>query len=261
HGVNLLAVLACTRRLGLRVAPELSPTQIAKTVVAALKATPEQKRDKNWYLPTLAEASLGLDDWDAVERNVRAYAASEDVKPFQIESTLRQFTEIWDVESIDERGRGLVATLRARLLQLSGGEIKVAPTELQRWREQADPPKDQLEAILGSQGLQTYQWWKTGLERARSVASIRQKLGSRIGTGFLIRAASLGMQPPDELLVVTNFHVVNESGASMGISPGAAEVVFEAADANKAYSVSATLWSSPVTGHDASLLRLQEPVI
>jgi V8-like Glu-specific endopeptidase len=69
------------------------------------------------------------------------------------------------------------------------------------------------------------------------------------------------MQPPDELLVVTNFHVVNESGASMGISPDAAEVVFEAADANKAYSVSATLWSSPVTGHDASLLRLQEPVI
>lgn len=261
HGVNLLAVLTRARRLGLRVAPELNLKQIAKTVVAALEATPEQDRDKDWYLPTLAEATLGLDDWDVVESNVRAYAASEDVKPFQIESTLRQFTEIWDVELIDERGRGLVATLRARLLQLSGGEIKVAPTELQRWREQADPPKEQLEAILGSQGPQTYQWWKTGLERARSVASIRQRLGSRIGTGFLVRAASLGLQPPEELLVLTNFHVVNENGISPGIRPGDAEVVFEAVDTNKAHSVSEICWSSPVTGHDASMLRLREAVM
>jgi hypothetical protein len=249
------------RRLGLRVAPEISPTQIAKTVVAALEATPEQDRDKDWYLPTLAEATLGLDDWDAVESNVRAYAASEDVTPFQIESMLRQFTEIWDVESIDERGRDLVATLRARLLQLSGGEIKVAPTELQRWSEQADPTKEQLEDILGSQGPQTYEWWKTGLERVRSVASIRQRLGSRIATGFLVRAASLGLQPPEELLVVTCFHVVNGDGIVSGIRPADAEVVFEATDPNKAYSVAAILWSSPVTGHDVSVLRLQEPVM
>ena len=261
HGVNLLAVLTRARRLGLRVAPELNPTQIAKTIVAALEAIPEQDRDKDWYLPTLVEASLGLDDWDAVERHVRAYTESKDVKPFQIESTLRQLTEVWDVELIDERGRGLVATLRAQLLQLSGGEIKVAPTELQRWREQADPPKDQLEEILGSQGPQTYQWWKTGLERVRSVASIRQRLGSRIGTGFLVRAASLGLQPPDELLVVTCFHIVNENGINPGMRPADAEVVFEATDPDKAYSVAAVRWSSPVRRHDVSVLRLQEAVI
>ena len=260
HGVNLLAALTRARRLGLRVAPELNLKQIAKTVVAVLEATPADKRDKDWYLPTLAEASLGLDDWDAFASNVRAYAASEDVKPFQIESTLRQFTEIWDVEATDERGRGLVATSRARLLELSGAEIKVAPTELQRWRKQADPSKEQLEAILGSQGPQTYRWWKTGLECARSVASIRQRLGSRIGTGFLVRAASLGLQPSEELLVLTNFHVVNEDGISPGIRPGDAEVVFEATDTNKAYSVSAIIWSSPVTSHDASMLRLQDAV-
>ena len=260
HGVNLLAVLTRARRLGLRVAPELNPKQIAKTVVAALEAIPAEKRDKNWYLPTLAEASLGLDDWDAVESNVLAFAASDDVKPFQIESILRQYTLIWDVEANDERGRGLVATLRARLLQLSGGALKVAPTELQRWRKQADPSKEQLEAILGSRGPQTYRWWKTGLECARSVASIRQRLGSRIGTGFLVRAASLGLQPPEELLVLTNFHVVNEDGISPGIRPGDAEIVFEAADTNKAYSVSEIVWSSPISSHDASILRVQDAV-
>src|SRR5262249_16234032 len=129
------------------------------------------------------------------------------------------------------------------------------------WRKQADPSKEQLEAILGSQGPQTYRWWKTGLECARSVASIRQRLGSRIGTGFLIRAGTLGLQPAEELLVLTNFHVVNENGISPGIRPGDAEVVFEAADTSRAYSVSTIVWSSPVTGHDASILRLQDAVM
>src|SRR5262245_62701804 len=118
-----------------------------------------------WYLPTLAEASLGLGDWEVVEGNVRAYAASDQVRPFQIESTLRQFTEVWDIETLDERGRGLVATLRARLLQLPGGGIKATPEEMQRWREQAPPTPGQLEAILGAEGPQTYKWWRTGLER------------------------------------------------------------------------------------------------
>jgi hypothetical protein len=115
-------------------------------------------------------------------------------------------------------------------------------------------------AILGSKGAQTYRWWRTGLECARSVASIRQRLGSRIGTGFLVRAASLGLQPPEELLVLTNFHVVNEDGISPGIRPSDAEVVFEAADTSRAYSVSKIVWSSPVTNHDASVLRLQDAV-
>jgi hypothetical protein len=260
HGVNLLAALTRARRLGLRVAPELNPKEIAKTVVAALKAAPEEKRDKDWYLPTLAEASLGLDDWNAVESNVRAYAASEDVKPFQIESTLRQFTQVWDIETLDERGRGLVATLRARLLQLTGGEIKATPEELQRWREQAPPTPGQLEAILGAEGPQTYKWWRTGLERAASVCAVRQKLGQRFGSGFMLKAGALGLQPPDEFVVLTNFHVVNKEGALGALTPESAEVAFEAADAAQTWPVKTILWSSPAGRHDASVLQLQSAV-
>ena len=155
HGVNLLALLNRARRLGLQIAPDLSLKQVATTVVAELAATPPDKRDPDWHLPTLAEASLGLEDWDVVEQNIRAYAASDQVQPFQIESTLRQFTQVWDIEALDERGRGVVATLRARLLQLTGGEIKATPDEMRRWREQAAPPDQQLEAILGDDGPRT----------------------------------------------------------------------------------------------------------
>jgi hypothetical protein len=256
HGVNLVALLYRARRLGLQVAPDLSLKQVSKSVVAELAATPKEKRDPVWYLPTLAEASLGLGDWDVVEANVKAYAASDQVRPFQIESTLRQFTQVWDIEALDERGRGLISTLRARLLQLQGGELKATPEELQRWRVQEPPTDGQLEAILGLEGPQTYKWWRMGLDRASSVCAVRQKLGERFGTGFLLRAGALGLQPPDELVVLTNFHVVNKEGAVDGLKPEASEIAFEAVD-GKALPVDAILRQSPPDRHDASVLRLK----
>ena len=258
HGVNLVALLNRARRLGLQIAPDLSPKQDCKD--RRRRACSDSRRgsaDPHWHLPTLAEASLGLGDWDAVERNVSAYAASDDVQPFQIESTLRQFTEVWDIETLDERGRGLVATLRARLLQLKGGEIKATPEEMQRWRGQEPPTDGQLEAILGAEGPQTYKWWRTGLERASSVCAIRQKLGQRFGSGFLLKAGALGLEPPDELVVLTNFHVVNKDGALGALTPDSAEVAFEAADATQTWPVKAILRSSPAARHDASVLQLE----
>ena len=98
------------------------------------------------------------------------------------------------------------------------------------------------------------------MDSALSVGAIRARLGQRVGTGFLVRARDLGREPPDELLVLTNFHVVNEHGASPGIRPVDAEVVFEAVDGNRAYLVESIVWSSSEARHDASLLRLAETV-
>lgn len=257
HGVNLLALLSRARGIGLRVAPELQPQEIARQVVSALARTPAEQRDE-WFLPTLAEASLGLGDWDVVERNIKAYAADEQAKAFLIASTLRQFTQVWDLESGgDPRGRALIDILRARLMALHDGELKLAPTELQRVASKPEPDQGQLEAVLGNNGPKTFRWWKTGIERARSVAAVRRRMGDRVGTGFVVRAGDLGLNPPEELLILTNFHVVNEHGASPGIRPEEAEVVLEAVDAGQTYTVAGLIWSSPVDHHDASLLRVQ----
>ena len=237
HGVNLVALLARARRLGLRMAPDLQPREVATKVVATLEVTPENKRDE-WFLPTLAEASLGLGDWDAVERHIKAYAANRDTKAFLIASTLRQFREVWDLEA-DDRGRGIVAALRARLLELPGGGLDLSPNELRQARTALPPDAGQLDAVLGEHGPKTFRWWKTGLDRAVAVAAIRQQLGSRIGTGFLVRAGDFGLEPRDEMLVLTNFHIVNEHGVSPGIPPAAAEIVFEAVAPSQPYLVRA----------------------
>ncbi len=257
HGVNLVALLANCRRLGLTIPASPKLDDLARQLVKSLEATPPQQRDE-WYLPTLAEAYLGLEDWDAVERNVRAYAALPDAKSFLLASTLRQFTKIWNLEEHD-RGRGLVNILRARLLQLSGGELQLESADVQRL-SQEQPSPAQLEAVLGTHGAQTFRWWKTGLTRALSVVSIRRKLGNRIGTGFLVRAADLGIAAGDELVILTNFHVVNENGVSPGIKPEDAEIVFEAVDSAPTYVVEKLLWSSPPEQCDACILRLTKPV-
>jgi hypothetical protein len=261
HGVNLVALLTRARRLGLRVARDLSPAAVASQVITTLKDTPSEKRDE-WFLPTLAEASLGLSDWDAVERNVREYAdvSNSSTKAFHIASTLRQFTQVWDLEHVDDRGRGLVDILRARLAEMADGTVVLTPEQVRRLQSQKPPTNSQLEAVLGKTGPETYSWWRTGLDRALSVASVRRRLGGRVGTGFLVRGGDLGLEPADELLLLTNFHVVNAEGISPGIRPEEADVTFEAMSPPREHTVAKILWSSPIERHDASVLRLAPAV-
>ena len=273
QGVNLLALLSRARSVGLRVAPDLQPAELAAELVATLEAVPVAERDK-WYLSTLTEARLGLGldagHMDELERQLHAYVSAPGTAAFQIASTLRQFTQVWGLDDARpaargfdpaaNRARNLPQILRARLLQLPGGGLEMSSGQLQSLRSAPPPEAGQLEAVLGTQGPQTFAWWRAGLESARSVAVIRQKLGRRLGTGFLVRAADFGLTPGEELLVLTNFHVVNANGASPGIKPAVAEVVFEAADPGRVYTVSELLWSSPPDQHDASLLRLATPV-
>lgn len=259
HGVNLLALVTRARGLGLRVAPDLDPRRLAEEVMATLAAVPEGERDE-WYLPTLAEASLGLRDWDTIERHVSRYVNAPGVQAFHVASTLRQFKEVWDLEHGDPRGNALLVMLCARLMQLPGGEMRLTPRELQRIGNYPAPSAGQLEAVLGANGPKTFQWWKTALDRAAAVGAVKQRMGTRFGTAFLVRAGDLGLEPSDELLALTNFHVVNEHGANNGLTPADAEVVFEALDAGTPHAIAQILWSSPPEKHDASLLRLDPPV-
>ena len=58
HGVNLVALLTRARGLGLRLAADLQPRDVAQQVIATLEATPAEKRDE-WYLPTLRRSFAG----------------------------------------------------------------------------------------------------------------------------------------------------------------------------------------------------------
>jgi lysozyme family protein len=258
HGVNLLALLYNCRRLGLRVAPGLEVEPLAKKVIAALDAVRSEKRDP-WHLATISEAVLALGNWAQVEKTLRDYLGAPGVQAFHVNSTLRQFTEIWGLESSSDEGRKIVDLLRARLLKMPGGNLQLSAEDVRRLRS-APPFDTRLEAVLGIEGPRNYQWWKTGLERAASVASVRRRLGGRVGTGFLVRAGDLRLQPPEALLLLTNFHVINENGLSPGIRPRDAEVVFESVDAGRVYGANRIVWSSGVEQCDACVVEMGAPI-
>jgi S1-C subfamily serine protease len=258
HGVNLLALLDRARRLGVPAPRDLDMDPIAARVRAVLDAVPDAERDA-WHLASRAELALAAGEAAALEAPLRDYLAHPQLTAFQVASTLRQFTEVWELDR-QPHGRLLVDLLRARLLELHGGETRLSPEDLQRVRAQPAPAAGQLEAILGVAGTHTYRWWKTGVERAASVGAIRQRFGGRTGTGFVVRAGDLGLEPPDERLVLTNFHVVNPQGASPGLRPEDAEIVFEAVDAGRPHALAEVVWSSPIAQHDACLLRVDPPI-
>lgn len=288
HGVNLLA-LGC-RALRLQGAPALAlpgsedgPKALANTLLQDLLAQQARDREDPWLLASLAEVALGraamagpevaAADLALAAYWVQVYLDHPAVGAFMVASTLRQFTEIWGLDTSLAPTSGVAASLldllRARLLRLPGGALALRSEQLQPDHE--PPPGGQprkpalqgdgeLEALLSSANAKTLAWWHGGMQAARAVAVVRKRMGARLGTGFLLRAGALGLrQQPDELLLLTNFHVVNREGLHPAIAPEQAEVLFEAAEPGRVHTVAAVLWQSPVNEHDAALLRLAPP--
>lgn len=267
-GVNLLALVTRARREGWpEIAARWDPAVLAVKLAKALRKLPPD----DWTLPTLAEVSLGYalatGELRAVEQTLREYLAAPATTAFHVGSTLRQFEQVWQLDAVSpgapgvglrgaddaHQARALLELLRARLLSLPGGDLALPTAQMA-----APAPSDvQLEAVLGADGPQTYAWWRAGVEAAASVGVIRQRLGKRLGTGFVVRAGDFGLPgAPDELLLLTNYHVVNPTGDLKALRPADAEVLFEALDGAQPHAVREVLWWSKHTEHDACLLRL-----
>lgn len=264
HGVNLVALLACAQRRGLPLPRGMKVDAIARRLMAALDTVAPQDRDE-WHHATRAETALALRDWPTVQLALQAYIATPTAKAFMIQSTLRQFTQVWELDK-DTGGPGpeLVGLLQARLLAVSEGVVQLSTDGLKQARQQPQPQAGLLQAVLGEDGAKTWTWWKTGLERAAAVGVVRSRMGVRLGTGWLVNAAALGLpvdqDAKEDQIVVTNFHVVNPDGSHNGLTPDQAELVFEAVDSNRGYAVQSLIWSSPPERHDVALLRLEAQI-
>ncbi len=256
QGINVVAVLAAARRLGIPAAPELDPVDLARRVLEALEKVPSSQQDE-WHAATMAEACLALGDWKNVARHLRTYVTHPKVEAFHLGSTLRQFCEVWGLDEDKKHGRPLLAILQAQLMRKPGGTLELTPTDFKKLAATPTPARGQLEAILGADGPKTYRWMLLGLEKARSVVAIELRGIRRQGTGFLMRAHDLGLDL-DELVVLTNHHVVNAEGSGEAIKADSAEVVFEALSPVQRIEVEKVLWSSPPDRHDASILKLKK---
>jgi len=257
HGINLVACLARARRDGVKL-PQTLPDhrELARTLLTLAKETFESKPSNVWAAATALEACVALGDLAGAMRWARTYAEHEKADAFEMGSTLRQLVEVWQLDAASgDVGPRVLPVLRAGLLKKENGSLEITPAEVHAEAGSAHT----LQKVFGLESFVPFEWYTTGLERARAVARITNQFNAPVGTGFLVRARDLSPRFGDGWVVLTNHHVVSTEGR-LGLRPDQARVTFQAlaGDGARAHEIKEVLWSSPFTDFDVSILRLKD---
>jgi S1-C subfamily serine protease len=259
HGINAVALLARAGRDGVAIEGFPAPEAPAEEILATLTARAKEEALPAWDLATAAEAAVALGrDIEALGW-ISKYVKSEGTDAFELSSTLRQFRELWDLKEDEEPGASLLPVLRSQLLDRQGGEISVKADQVKEAIQDAQRAagSKKHQKILGDTGIETLRWYKKGLERSLAVAKVETEVEA-VGTGFVVKGKDFHEAFGDELLLLTNAHVVStDPKVQKAVRPEEALVRFEALD-NKVYRVKELLWTSSPDDLDATLLRLEE---
>ena len=137
----------------------------------------------------------------------------EGVNGFELGSTLRQLTEVWQLDMRTDMGSMLLPVLQSNLLRCSGSQVEVNAVDLASGPPAGQSGQKQLQKVLGATQFVTLNWYRRGLERCRSVARIEHEMEPERGhgTGFLLRGGDLKESWGDRLLLLTNAHVVSDA--------------------------------------------------
>jgi hypothetical protein len=260
HGINAVALLARATRDGFPMAGLPESKDLAKEILDAIVNEEENRAEPlmAWDMATKVEAYVALGDAEKAARNGRRYVESIGADAFEIASTLRQFEEVWQLKETEPPGNLLLPVLRTAHLEKSGAMVKRDPKDLQEEAVALADNMKNLEAIFGSDRMQTYKWYKDGLDQCKSIARIERRNGQGHGTGWLVKAEDFF---PGEkgVLLVTNDHVISGTPNPLAIFPQECQVNFQAM--NEVLEVEEKVrWSSLYTDLDAAFLKLkQEP--
>lgn len=256
HGINVVALMERAKRRKIPLGNVPPSDELARSVLSTLKSRQQPGHPATaWELATELEARIALGDSDGAAQAAVRYAASPDSDAFEIESTRRQLEEVWELTDDAPPGLAVLPILRAALLRREGGSVRLdaqsvscdlsKPAGLGR--------SGDLEKLFAGQ-FKNVAWYKEGLRCCESIARIETKLGVQAGTGWLFQAGALFGNGSNDLLLMTNAHVVSAAGGG-ALKPEHAFAKFELFGFVAGFS--AMIWSSPVSEYDATLLKLE----
>lgn len=268
HGINTVALLrlAERRNIGLRGAFPAA-AQIADEILELIARKQMNGPLEIWDEATAMEAYVALDQGERALEWMDRYTDHAEkghsaADAFEYASTYRQLTEIWELTPSSPIGARILPPLLAALLKRQGGEVELLPRETQETQRitRAMAEDKHLEKILGKDSFVRLGWLVQALDRAKAVARIENQIGKGIGSGFLIRGKELTASYGDELLLLTNAHVMAPEPAMRStLLPQKAVITFEAAGIADR-KVAEVLASSPPRELDFTLVRLEPPI-
>jgi hypothetical protein len=243
-GINLAALADRARRDGVPLDEPVDPVELADQVLSQIEPQPVEQLEP-WDFATAAEACVAKGDLDGAGTWLSRYVES-DVGSFELTGTLRQLETVWQ-EGSSARFSEMLDLLRSAILsRQDGGSVVLEPQRATG-----------LEKVLGTTGVKTLTWYRTGLSKADSVARVCDANGSTVGTAFLAEGKSLSDRlPADELFALTNAHVISESDSG-ALFPDEAWLGFEAAGLDAVFPIDELVFTSPPNELDVSILRLQ----
>lgn len=258
HGINAVALLARARRDGVAVPGAPDDRALAREILGRLDAWRESDRLGMWDYATAVEACVALDRTPEALRWLVAYVRHPGADAFELASTHRQLIEVWQLDVAREPGASLLPVLRAELLRREGGEVEVAPDQLR-------PGAPALERILGTDSPVPLRWYLNGLDRCQAVTRVETVSEEPVGTGFFMPGRALHPSLGDELLLLTNAHVIGgDPPAANALRADEAVINLEVrgalAGAPERRRVAAVVFSSPPEALDVTVVRLDEPV-
>jgi hypothetical protein len=185
------------------------------------------------------------------------YFNSDYTSAFELGSTYRQLTQVWKLSPAEPPGDRILPALKGALLKHQGSDIQIDA------KEAAHEKLDQLahdsgyEKILGTDSFQSVKWFRRCMQRAGAVAQVEDSVGGAVGTAFVVRGGDLKPELGDELLLLTNAHVIStDAQVSRALRPEQALLKFELwQDGESPEFAVEALWSSEPEHLDATLLR------
>ena len=286
-GVNAMAVAAVSKRLKISLDGAPDPEIIANHILdevlprrdAAKQSGNEKDMPMHWDLASAAEAAAYLKDWDLAEGLLGDYlkAATASGDAFAINSTLRQFEQVWARKEGDGRGGDMVRELRVALAAMEGGQITMAPAEVIELTDASDP--EGLSESGHEAGMYLEKVFEANhefinIKRIGEIMDISRAIGRvvtqsergsdhSIGTGFLLLGSSINKvlggdameQLDGKLFFVTNAHVVSHEPKAAAI-PGEARASFELLPGVDPLELHDMRWTSEIIEHDCSIFEI-----
>jgi len=255
QGINAVALLMRARKDGITVEGYPDSAQIAKQIVESLNSL---ERIKYWDRATAIENAIALSQFHEAYNHLLYYTIDPEVDAFECFSLYRQLTEVWQLDVNSEPGVTILPTLKSTLRMKLGGATLLTSSSIKEEATQVAQAKRTLEAIFGADKFQSLLWMETALKRCKAIGRVESITGQPVGTGFLVRRGDFFVNGGDELLLLTNNHVVAPDGQATGraIEAGAGRVVFEALD-NLPVKLDSVVWNRPINDLDVSFVSLK----
>lgn len=260
QGINAVALLCRAKKDGLDVSMYDDPSVIATEILHTIEDLNEDKKAGVWEYAQAVEAciALGLEqqafNWFECYLHCRNADGNPAADTFEIGSMLRQFREVWKLESQGEFGRQVIALLKSALLSRDGGMVSI---NLETKTQYTEPPAHALEKVFGAESFETYSWYLQGADRCLWVARIGRDKTKGLGTGFLMKGSSLHPSLTDDMLLLTNAHVLSDDPALNALRKEEACIIMEALRKEESFALSEIIFSSPPFQLDVTIARFK----